>query len=274
MDASRSADDLFASIVASSTEAIVSVTLDGVITSWNPAAERLFGHTAAEAIGRSNAILLPAGDKYGFNLPITLLTQGDAGVSYHTRRGHKDGRVLDLMLTLWAGRDRGGRVTGVAGVFRELEPTTGQAPSQPTDAQRLVEQRLRALTRVLASLTFDQPMDATLDTLAAGLVEVTRATACAVALIDDEHQRYRVAGTSGLPDGYAAAVEAAYRSGALLSSLEAYRTLGPVRRTASDYIQRDPHQTQVASLVRDAAWDVIISVPLVSRNRALGAMSC
>jgi PAS domain S-box-containing protein len=274
MEASRSSDDLFASIVSSSNEAIVSVTLDGIFTSWNPAAERLFGYTATEAIGQSNAILLPTGDKDGFNVPITLLTQGEAGATYRTRRGHKDGRVLDLNLTLWAVRDRGGRVTGVAGIFREAEAATGHHPSEPIEANRLVEYRFRELTRVLANLTFDQPMEATLDTLAAGVVEVTQTAGCAVALIDEERRQYRVAGTSGLPAGYAAAVEDAYRAGATLSSLEAYRTLGPVRRTARDYIQRDPDQAKVALLVQNEAWDVLVSVPLVFRNRALGAMTC
>jgi PAS domain S-box-containing protein len=118
MDSNASSDDLFASIISSSNEAIVSVTLDGIFTSWNAAAERLFGYTAAEVLGKSNAILLPAGDKHGFNFPITLLTQGDPGATYHTRRRHKDGRVLELNLTLWAVRDRDGQITGVAGFFR------------------------------------------------------------------------------------------------------------------------------------------------------------
>jgi signal transduction histidine kinase len=126
----------------------------------------------------------------------------------------------------------------------------------------------------LASVTFDQPMEATLDTLAAGVVEVSQAAACAVALIEADQQRYRVAGTYGLPAGYAEAVEEAHHAGANLSSLEAYRTLSPVRRTATDYIQKDPCQERVAHLVQDAAWDVIVSVPLVFRNRALGAMTC
>lgn len=274
MDASQSSDDLFAAIVASCNDAIVSVTLDGIITSWNPAAERLFGYTAAEAIGQSNAILLPPGESHGFNYPITLITQGESVAPYHTRRGHKDGRVLDLMLTLWAVRDRSGRVTGVAGIFRPLDAPLSHGSSGQSESHRMVEDRLRALTRVLATLTFDQPMETTLDTLAAGVVEVTGAVACAIALIDEAHQVYRVAGTFALPAGYAAAVEQAYRSGAKLSSLEAYRTLRPVRRTASDYVQRDPHQAQVARLIRNEGWDVIVSVPLVFRNRALGAMTC
>jgi PAS domain S-box-containing protein len=265
---------LLAAIVTSSNDAILSVTLDGIITSWNPAAERLFGYAATEAIGRSTSMLLPPGHKHGFNYPITLITRGESVAPYRTQRAHKDGRVLDLDLTLWAMPDHRGRVVGVAGLFRPIEATTSPRPSEQVESQHLVEHRLRALTRVLASLTFDQPMEVTLDTLAAGVVEVTLATACAIALIDDDQQRYRIPGTFGLPDGYAAVVEQAYRSGAKLSSLEAYRTLRPIRRTASDYIQQDPHQTRVARLIQNEAWDTIVSVPLVIRNRALGAMTC
>jgi PAS domain S-box-containing protein len=274
MSATPPGDNLFATIIASSNDAIVSVTLEGTITSWNPAAERLFGYPAAEAIGRSTSMLLPPGRQHGFNVPITLLTRGEAVEPYRTLRARKDGTVLDLLLTLWALRDETGRVTGVAGIFREPELVVRRTQAEQLDAYRLVEHRLTSLTRVLASLTFDQPVDATLDTLAAGVVEVTQATACAVALIDDEQQRYRVAGTFGLPDGYARAVEQAYRSGAQLSSLEAYRTLRPVRRALSTYIQRDPRQALVTALVQNEGWDVVISLPLVFRNRALGAMTC
>jgi signal transduction histidine kinase len=132
----------------------------------------------------------------------------------------------------------------------------------------------RAIARIAASLTFDQSMEATLATLAASVVDVTRAVACAVALIDEEAGVYRVAGTCGLPAGYAAAVEAAWRAGANLSSIEAYRSRRPVRRTVRDYILRDPNQSTVHHLVRDVSWDSIASVPLLYRDSAVGALSC
>lgn len=141
-------------------------------------------------------------------------------------------------------------------------------------AQRLVEHRLHALTRIAASQTFDQPLEKTLDTLALGVVEVTRAVACVVVLIDEERDLYRVVGIHGMPEGYAAAVEGAYRAGARLSSLEAYRTRRPVQRTIRGYIVDDPLQARVYDILRNAAWNTIASIPLVYRDRALGAMSC
>jgi PAS domain S-box-containing protein len=268
---SQSGDEFFAAIVASSNDALLSTTIDGTITSWNPAAERLFGYTAAEAIGQPSSILLPPGQDHGFPWPFTLLSDGDALEPHETRRVHKDGHLIDVVLTIWTVRDASGQISGVAGIFRE----NARSPQvEQTDAQRLVEHQLRALTRVSASLTFDQSMETTLDALAASVVEATQAVACTVALIDDEQRVYQVAGTYGLPAGYAEAVESAYHAGARISSLEAYRTYRPVRRTMRTYIQQDPDQAQLSALVQGAAWDVVISVPLVFRDHALGAVTC
>lgn len=152
--------------------------------------------------------------------------------------------------------------------------TDSLAPAETADPRRFDEGRLRALTSISASLTFDQPMEATLDALAAAVVEATQSVACAVALIDDERRSYRISGAFGLPEGYGAAVEHAYRAGANISSLEAHRTRRPIRRTRTDYMRRDPHQARASALVRDEGWDAIVSVPLIFRNRALGAMTC
>jgi signal transduction histidine kinase len=140
--------------------------------------------------------------------------------------------------------------------------------------QHLLEHRLHALTRVAASQTFDQPLEKMLNLLAACVVEVTRAVACVVVLIDEELDLYRVVGIHGMPDGYGAAVEAAYRAGANLSSVEAYRTRKPVQRTIRGYMASDPLQTQVYALLRNADWNTIASIPLVYRDGSLGAMSC
>lgn len=268
-----STDALLAAIVASSPDAILSMTLDSVMTSWNSAAERLFGFTASEAIGQPASLLHPPGDDHGFPLPVTLLTRGETIAPYRTRRARKDGHVLDVELTLWALRNAGGRADGIAALFRDVTGQFARSDARQFDSHRVFEDRLRALTHVSASLTFDQPMEATLDTLAAGVVEVTHAVACAVAIIDDERDTYRVVGTFGLPEGYAAAVEQAARSGAVLSSLEAYRTLSQVRRTMRSYIRQDPRQSQVLALVQDEGWDSIVSLPLVFRNYAVGAVT-
>jgi len=168
-------------------------------------------------------------------------------------------RVADLM-------DDRGEAIGRVGTVDDV--------TERVEEQRRVERRLSALTRVAGSLTFDQSTEATLDDLAASVVEVTQATACAVTLIDEEQGLFRTAGTCGLPDGYAAAIESSYRAGALLASLEAYRTRRPAQRMARGDMLHDPHQTPLHGFVREAAWDALVAVPLVSRGRALGAMSC
>jgi signal transduction histidine kinase len=131
-----------------------------------------------------------------------------------------------------------------------------------------------AIAEIAASLTFDQAMETTLNALAASVVRVTDAVACAVTRIDEKAQEFRLIGTCGHPDGYVEAVEASYRAGANLASLEAFRTRSPVLRSRSTYVLKDANQAAVHQLIRDANWDVIVSVPLIYRDRAVGALSC
>ncbi|HQY31854.1 MAG TPA: GAF domain-containing sensor histidine kinase, partial [Thermomicrobiales bacterium] len=179
----------------------------------------------------------------------------------------------DSRLTLCPVQDGAGQISEVLVVFQDPQAVHTTQPEGPIDSHRLAHHRLRALTRVSASLTFDQPMEATLDALAAGVVEVTQAVACSVVLIDEEQELYRIVGTSGLPPDYASAAEESYRAGANLSSIESYRTLQPVRRTASRYIAYDPLQTRLSGIIQGAGWDTLVSLPLVYRNRALGAVT-
>ena len=137
--------------------------------------------------------------------------------------------------------DQGQSVTSPDGVGVVLEGFMTDVTEQVA-RQHLLEHRLHALTRVAASQTFDQPLEKTLDLLAASVVEVTRAVACVVVLIDEDLDLYRVVGIHGMPEGYGAAVEGAYRAGANLSSVEAYRTRKPVQRTIRGHMAEDPHQ--------------------------------
>ena len=192
------------------------------------------------------------------------------GVSYDLtyRIVSADGRVT------WV-RDLGRLITADDGTTRWFEGFASDV-TERIRAQRLLEHRLEALTRITASQTFDQPMEATLDSLAESVVDVTQSVACVVAMIDEEHgnSTYRVVGIHGMPAEYAAAVEAAYRAGAQLSSVETYRTRLPVQRTIRGFMATDPHQTRVYDILRNADWDTIVSVPLLYRDRALGSLSC
>jgi PAS domain S-box-containing protein len=103
-----------AAIVESSDDAIVSKALDGTITSWNPAAERLFGYTAEEAIGRP-IWMLAAPDRAN-EMPAMLerIRHGQKVEHYETIRRRKDGSLIDISLTVSPIHDEKGRIVGAS----------------------------------------------------------------------------------------------------------------------------------------------------------------
>lgn len=110
----------WAAIVESSDDAIISKSIDGYITSWNKGAERLYGYTAEEAIGQPISILIPPEKKDDFPYIMKLLRQGKLVERYHTQRMTKDGRILDVSLTVSAIRDFHGNIIGVSKIARDI----------------------------------------------------------------------------------------------------------------------------------------------------------
>ncbi|OGA23900.1 MAG: hypothetical protein A3I02_08060 [Betaproteobacteria bacterium RIFCSPLOWO2_02_FULL_67_26] len=109
-----------AAIVEHSNDAIVSRGLDRTIRSWNPAAERLFGWKAEEAIGRSVSLLIPPEREEESVRNRELLARGAGVPTYDTVRLTKDGRRVDVSLTHSAIRNANGEVTGISLVFRDI----------------------------------------------------------------------------------------------------------------------------------------------------------
>ena len=111
---------LLAAIVAASDDAIVSKTLDGIILSWNQGAQRLFGHSPAEAIGRSADLIIPPELRSEERQILDRIRQGDRVDHFETIRVAKDGRHLDVSLTMSPIRDESGRVIGASKVARDI----------------------------------------------------------------------------------------------------------------------------------------------------------
>jgi PAS domain S-box-containing protein len=111
---------LLAAIIESSDDAIVSKTLDGVIQSWNRAAEVMFGYTAAEAIGRHITLIIPAELHHEEDEILAKLSRGERIAHYETIRRTKDGRDLNISLTVSPIRDASGRVIGASKVARDI----------------------------------------------------------------------------------------------------------------------------------------------------------
>jgi len=109
-----------AAIVESSDDAILSKTLDGVIRSWNAGAERLFGYTAGEAIGQSVALIIPPDRLDEERKILDRLRGGERMDHFETVRVAKDGRRLDMSLTVSPVRDDGGHVIGASTIARDV----------------------------------------------------------------------------------------------------------------------------------------------------------
>jgi diguanylate cyclase (GGDEF)-like protein/PAS domain S-box-containing protein len=109
-----------ATIVESSEDAIVSRTLAGTILTWNAGAERLFGWSAAEAIGANISLFIPPGHEADLHRRTTILGGGERVASFDTVRRRKDGRLVDVSLSQAPVRNERGEVIGVSSIFRDI----------------------------------------------------------------------------------------------------------------------------------------------------------
>lgn len=136
--------ELLAAIVACSDDAIISKNLDGVITSWNNSAERIFGYSAAEAIGKHITLIIPP-ERHSEEAGILAkLRRGERVDHFQTVRRRKDGTLLDVSLTISPVRDGTGRVVGASKVARDV---TAQVRTE--QALRQSEERFRKLSESL-----------------------------------------------------------------------------------------------------------------------------
>ena len=143
---------LLAAIVSSSDDAIVSKTLDGVITSWNAGAERLFGYTPAEAIDQSMTLIIPTERRPEENEILQRIRRGERVEHFETVRLAKNGQRLDVSLTISPVRDSHGRVIGASNVGRDITARK-RAAEEARLAQKLLTESRDELQRVNAELS-------------------------------------------------------------------------------------------------------------------------
>jgi len=111
---------LLAAVIDSADDAIVTKTLTGQITSWNRAAERLFGYTADEAIGKLITMLIPEDRRDEEAMILSRLRHGERVDHFETVRRAKDGRLIDISLTVSPVRDDSGTIIGASKIARDI----------------------------------------------------------------------------------------------------------------------------------------------------------
>lgn len=109
-----------AAIVESSEDAIIGKALDGTVQSWNAAAERIYGYTAEEMIGRSIKLVYPAGTEDEVDELFDRIRRGERIARFETRRIRKDGQAIDIALTLSPIKDEYDHIIGAAAIERDI----------------------------------------------------------------------------------------------------------------------------------------------------------
>ena len=181
-----------AAVVEYSDDAIIGKTLDGIITSWNAGAEKLYGYSAEEAVGKHISILVPPDRSDEIPRILSLIRQEEVINRYETVRITKDGRRLDIYLSVSPIKDSTGRIVGASTIARDV-----------TERKRTEENLHRSLSMLLAMQEAGQILSSTLDSeeILSRLLEIIRRVSnlvAAVISLPDENGSLRVRHSTGL----------------------------------------------------------------------------
>ncbi|MES1166643.1 MAG: PAS domain S-box protein, partial [Pseudomonadota bacterium] len=151
-----------AAIVESSFDAIIGKSLTGIITSWNPGAEKIFGYSAAEAIGQPMLLVIPPEQQHEEAAILTRIAQGETIEHYETERICKDGRRIPISATISPLRDGQGQVVGASKIARDVTESR-RAREMLEKFNSELEQRVALRTSELAAR--NREIEALLDSI-------------------------------------------------------------------------------------------------------------
>jgi PAS domain S-box-containing protein len=146
--------DFYEALVESSDDAIVAKDIDGNVIAWNPAAERLFGWTAAEMVGQSIRRLLPDDRQHEEDLILERIRSGEKVGQFFTKRCHRDGSLLDISVSVSPVRDGAGNIVGASKIARDVSDYV-----RAQERLRESEERFRVLADNMSQLAWTTDPD-------------------------------------------------------------------------------------------------------------------
>jgi len=133
-------EHLFSSAVESSHDAVITKSLDGIITGWNPAAEHLFGYAAAEAIGKRIDLIVPRDRLAEMHDILSRIGRGERIEQYQTTRVRKDGRIVEVSLSISPIKTPAGAIIGASKIARDM--------TESRRAERALNQEIEERRRI------------------------------------------------------------------------------------------------------------------------------
>ncbi|MDB5706158.1 MAG: hypothetical protein JWN66_3274 [Sphingomonas bacterium] len=194
--AAEEATHRLAAIVASSDDAIISKTLNGIITSWNEGAERLFGYTPDEIIGQSILTLIPADRHSEENDIVARIRRGERVEHFETVRRRKDGSLINISLTVSPIRRSDGTIIGASKIGRDI------GERKQAEAQlRQQAHHLRTLNRVSHIISRDLDLERIVQSVTDIATDLTGALfgAFFYNVADETGESYQLYTLSGAP---------------------------------------------------------------------------
>jgi PAS domain S-box-containing protein len=244
-----------ANIVESSDDAIISMDLSGIVVSWNPGAERLFGYLAEEIIGKSITTIIPAHLQGEEPRILERIRRGERVEHYETIRRCQDGRLVDVSLTASPMRDEHGMIVGASKIARDA---TARKRAEAVVARRADEQA--ALYRFTNRLYRAESLK---DSYGAALDAIMDAMHCSRASIlrCESDGIMRFVAWRGLSEGYRRAT-----TGHLPWTLDDANP-EPVCMTDIDRAELDP---PLKSIVKQEGIGALAFIPLMAEGRLVG----
>lgn len=240
---------LLASIVESSEDAIISKTLTGQILTWNRGAEKIFGFTAEEAIGKPITIIIPS-DRYDEErMILSRLSRGERIEHYETVRMGKDGRRIDISVTISPLRDSTGTVIGASKVARDV---TARKQAE-TDLQLVHDMSMR----LAATLDLRVILDETLRTAAA----IDGTTMGLLSLHIPDIKRIRIEASMGFDEEFLRSVADGPTTASVRGLCFQQR-----RRVIVEDVESDPAFATFRNTARRGGFRAAHSTPLVTRS--------
>ncbi len=263
---SENLQSLLEAVVESSDDAIFSKTLGGLVLSWNSGAERLYGYSAQEMIGRSISVLVPEDHRPELAAILHQLAEGQRVAPFETVRRRKDGRLVDVSVTISPMWDATGKLIGASTIARDITER-----KQAEERQCLLDEASRFLASSLdRQITLKEITH---------LVVPSLADYCRIAVVDEAHHikditanhinPEKVALVRALYESYKDRPEPPYGVQALLQSGKP-ELLSIV---SQDVLEAVGTHADLLHIIQELELQSYMGVPLIARGRTIGAIT-